>query len=233
MKLIPLTKGHFAMVDDEDFEWLNRWKWCANVKNGKIYAKRTNKSIAMHRVIMGVTDPNIDVDHEDLTGNNNQRSNLRVATQLQNSSNRAVDRRSKTGFKGVSHSKTMGKYRAYIVKDYKQTTLGYSDCPKTCARTYNEAAKQLHGKFASLNPVEDGPVCTVGDIFPNTNTSGFRGVSQDKKNGKWVMQIVVNKVRFGGSFSTPEESAHAYDKKAIELYGPDYKKLNFTAQPTP
>ncbi len=29
MKLIPLTQGQFAIVDDEDFESLNRFKWYA------------------------------------------------------------------------------------------------------------------------------------------------------------------------------------------------------------
>lgn len=28
MKLIPLTQGKFAKVDDADFEWANRFKWC-------------------------------------------------------------------------------------------------------------------------------------------------------------------------------------------------------------
>ena len=30
MKIIPLTQGKFAMVDDADFERLNQWKWYAN-----------------------------------------------------------------------------------------------------------------------------------------------------------------------------------------------------------
>lgn len=226
MKQIPLTKGYFALVDDADFEWLSQWKWCASVKDGKVYAKRTSRSIMMHRVIMGVTDPKIKVDHEDLTGNNNQRNNLRIATHAQNLCNRAIDKRSTSGFKGVSWCKIMGKWRAYIVKNYKQTVLGYSECPRVCARTYNEAAKELHGKFASLNPVEDGPVCAK-HILPKTNKSGFLGVSQDAKNGRWVMQVVVNRKRSTGSFDTPEEAARAYDKKATEFYGHEYKKLNF------
>jgi hypothetical protein len=27
MKQITLTKGQFAIVDDEDYEWLSQWKW--------------------------------------------------------------------------------------------------------------------------------------------------------------------------------------------------------------
>lgn len=52
-KQIALTQGKFALVDDEDYEWLNQWKWCY-AKRG--YATRrdekTNKSLKMHRVIL-------------------------------------------------------------------------------------------------------------------------------------------------------------------------------------
>lgn len=29
MKQIPLTQGQFALVDDEDYDWLMQWKWHA------------------------------------------------------------------------------------------------------------------------------------------------------------------------------------------------------------
>jgi len=40
MKLIPLTKGKFAMVDDEDYDFLMQWKWCAAKNRNTFYARR-------------------------------------------------------------------------------------------------------------------------------------------------------------------------------------------------
>ena len=83
MKLIALTQGKFTKVDDADFEFLNKWKWFAykNKNDRSFYARRTawNKStkkheiIAMHRLLMEVTDSNVLVDHKDMDGLNNQR----------------------------------------------------------------------------------------------------------------------------------------------------------------
>jgi hypothetical protein len=29
MKVIPLTKGQMALVDDEDFDRISKWRWVA------------------------------------------------------------------------------------------------------------------------------------------------------------------------------------------------------------
>ena len=73
-------------------------------------------------------------------------------------------------------------------------------------------------------------VCTRSENLQNSakhkdNMSGFKGVSKHKN--KWVAQIMNNgtKVKIG-LFSTPEEAARAYDKKAIELFG-EFANINF------
>ena len=88
MKLVPLTQGLFAKVDDDDYDSLMQYNWNA-VKCGKnIYASRSvgwkgKINIRMHRVVLGITNQNILCDHKDGDGLNNQKSNLRKANYSQ------------------------------------------------------------------------------------------------------------------------------------------------------
>lgn len=59
------------------------------------------------------------------------------------------------------------------------------------------------------------------------NTSGYKGVSIDRKNNKWTARIKANnKYYFLGYFQTPEEAAHAYDEAAKKYFG-EFAYTNF------
>ena len=95
MKEIPLTRGKVAFVDDEDFERLIKFKWCAIQnqsckKSGNYYAHRkklpfeTNegaKIVSMHRFIFGVNGFSTKVHHINKNGLDNRKSNLKVTTE--------------------------------------------------------------------------------------------------------------------------------------------------------
>src|SRR5690606_12112402 len=90
-KEIELTKGYTAKVDLEDYDLINSRKWCASVtKNGTVYAQSRikYKLCLMHRVIMGISDPNIIVDHIDHDTLNNCKYNLRVCSRSENNRNK-------------------------------------------------------------------------------------------------------------------------------------------------
>lgn len=160
MKELRLTQGKVALVDDADFEILvSNGKWQAiEKKPGQFYAsksifvtKHRKHHIAMHRFLLGVTDKSIQVDHINGDGLDNRRENLRLCTQTQNNANNRIGIRNKSGFKGVSWFKPVSKWRATIVFNKKQTSLGYFTDPKEAAKAYNAAAEVAFGEFARIN----------------------------------------------------------------------------------
>lgn len=152
MKLIPLTKGKFANVDDEDYEWLNQWTWC--IRNG--YASRTYKlsgkdySIYMHRLIAN-TPLGMETDHIDRNKLNNQRINLRKCSATENLQNSRKHKDNKSGYKGVSYHNQCGKWTARIKANGIYKHIGLFANPEEAAHAYDEAARKYYGEFARTN----------------------------------------------------------------------------------
>jgi hypothetical protein len=161
MKKIKLTQGKWALVSDEDYEYLNQWKWYAGKCNSNIFyaargSSRINgkrKTVRMHRVIaerIGIKNP----DHRDRDGLNNQRNNLREATLTQQKANRRNNFKNNTSeYKGVYWDKKAKKWRAYICINKKCIYLGLFINIKDAARVYNMAAIKHFGEFAVLNKI--------------------------------------------------------------------------------
>jgi HNH endonuclease len=154
MKQIPLSQGKVALVDDEDFEYLNQWKWHAYLRKETWYAMRTGprpvqSQIYMHRVITDAPK-GTDVDHWDHNGLNNQRENLRVCTHSENMANMGAAKRNLTGYKGVTTTKH-GRFAAKITIKLKCIYLGTFTAAEEAARAYDDAARKFFGKFAKTN----------------------------------------------------------------------------------
>ncbi len=158
MKQIPLTQGKVALVSDHRFDYLNQWKWHAhNDGNGKWYAVRWEgwphrKLIRMHRVIMDAPD-DMEIDHWDNDGLNNQDDNLRVCSHNQNQRSKARQANNTSGYKGVIKYKS--GWRWQLKKNGKRIYSIMLPTAEEAARGYDKAAHEHFGKFAILNFPEE------------------------------------------------------------------------------
>jgi hypothetical protein len=123
MKKIPLTQGKFALVDDEDYDWLMQWKWHATNERGRFYAVRTvwgakQKSVRMHREILGLKyKDGLEGDHANGNTLDDRRCNLRIVTNYENKLNQH-------GVKGYHYDPHRHRYRAEIWVRGKKKPIG-------------------------------------------------------------------------------------------------------------
>ena len=173
MKKIPLSQGKVALVDDEDFERINQWKWYARKDGHTYYALRNNgdKTFLMHREILGaVPSGRPEVDHQDHNGLNNQKTNIRWCTRSDNAMNRLhymQARKKSTGatskYKGVNLHPVTHKWvaRIRVAKD-SCIHLGYYTNEIDAAKAYDKEATIRFGQLARVN-FPSGGISNVQD----------------------------------------------------------------------
>lgn len=160
MKKIILTRGYEALVDDEDFEGLNRFKWYADGqgKDGR-YVRASRQSprgngrqtkIYMHRQILGAPHGSV-VDHEDHDTLNNQRCNIRVTSYRSNMGNEKLRSDNTSGYKGVCWKRQCQRWGANILVDDKRKHLGYFDTSLKAALAYDTAVRLYRDAHATTN----------------------------------------------------------------------------------
>jgi|SRR6185312_12040017 len=156
MKYIQLTKGYKAIVDDEDFKFLNQWKWqyqhsgCGYAGRGQ-REKGEMKTILMHRLIMQAPK-NKFVDHINRNGLDNRKSNLRLCKPYGgNNWNRSKSKNCSSKYRGISWNETKKGWMVAIMKNRRSYNIGFFKEEHHAAMAYDIAAKDLHGEFANLN----------------------------------------------------------------------------------
>lgn len=142
-----------VIIDDEDFAKISPHKWRKYPSCRYVQAYTSGKTVAIHRLIMGVEGGQV-VDH--INGNrlDNRKANLRICAQAANMKNRKPNTKGKSAYKGVIVLPN-GRYRAKIDNDGTRYELGVYPTERDAVVAYNAAAKVLHGEFAYMNELPE------------------------------------------------------------------------------
>lgn len=162
MKNIELTKGRVAIVDDQDFDYLNNYKWHAIKGQNTFYAQRSirkngekKETVKMHRAIMH-TPAGMETDHIDGDGLNNLRSNLRIVTKAQNQQNAGLRTNNTSGLRGVSWRRSTKKWTSRIKKTGgKYLSLGCFVSKEEAHAAYLSASEKYHGAFGRYKQIKN------------------------------------------------------------------------------
>lgn len=158
MKEIKLTCDKVALVDDEDFDYLNQWKWCAVKKEAGYYAQRKvqkkgiQQTFYLHREILKASK-GMYVDHKDHDTLNNRKENLRICTSSQNNANKRARKNCTSKYLGVSWYKRRNRWIVQLQKNGEKMPTKLFKIETEAALYYNECAIKYHGEFANLNKV--------------------------------------------------------------------------------
>jgi hypothetical protein len=148
-----------VLVSPEDKHLLVDYKWTAKGRSLEAvwYAqsarcwREAGKTGSLHRIITEHKFPLI--DHCNRNGMDNRRSNLRPATNNENSYNQRKRLNGISKLKGAG-SRPNGRWHARIRADGRVIDLGIFATENEAATAYDQAALLHHGEFACISPLE-------------------------------------------------------------------------------
>lgn len=176
MRLTHYKHG-VILLDDEDAWVLHDYYLNVKIKKSdrttpypRVLAqcKKTRASRSLGRVLLGITDPDLQVDHINQDGFDNRRENLRVVSRdLQNANRRSNN---PTGYKGVDQEYSdLFRYRARINRLGTTYRGPYRSSPELAALDYNRMAIALWGRQVVINDVR----CVAIDPQPSDRNCMF------------------------------------------------------------
>lgn len=161
------TGKYVALIDPCDEAWARGFNWTADLsRHGqRVYAVRRavcadgiKRKVYMHREVWerahGQIPAGLQVDHRehgDVSGLDNRRANLRLASVTQNGANQRIRKDNTSGYKGVSWSKSLQRWEAYVDCEGRRRRLGFHRSAEDAARSYDLAAIEVFGQFARTN----------------------------------------------------------------------------------
>ena len=98
MKQMPISNKPdvYAIVDNDDYEYLSKFKWSLTKSGYVVRSKRRKepnaKNLAMHRIVTECPEGLV-VDHINFNKLDNRKENLRIVTVRENSSHQPPDKK--------------------------------------------------------------------------------------------------------------------------------------------
>ncbi len=213
-KYILLTQGKSAIVDEDDYERVNKLSWFAVRDETRWYARSHEdksmkyKVLPLHRFILNAPKGTY-VDHINGDGLDNRKKNLRLCTNAQNCANRGASCNAEIPFKGVFMSPA-GNYRVTYTLNRKKTVIGTFRNPELAGKIFDVITKPIWGEFArpnfDLTPSEESELLEYYDYYKSRV-----GTLYNKKSKKWRAKIPGHKSCLG-SYLTEWEAIRAIQK---------------------
>lgn len=230
-----LVEGYLLLLDDKDYEYLKDKKIDLRIKDGVVYPV-----INLHRMHFDTIQKGQVVDHINRNTLDCRKENLRVATYSENNANKGPRLNKSSLYKGVCWNTKDRCWVASLSKGDLYVFLGRfnEDEENIAARSYDIASLYFHKDFAYTNyPIENYKTLDLKEeLFniinkkPRNNTTGFRGVTLDKraKSISYIASVKYNKRPiYLGTFKAAKDAAIARDNWYRENNMVSSIKLNF------
>ena len=143
------SKGEEFYFDLEDYDKIKDYCW--NKHKEYITTRNVSGYILFHRLVMGISDENIAVDHINHNKSDNRKNNLRFVTDSQNSMNRCISSHNTSGITGVN--KCNGKWTARIGVNTKRIFLGNYDNFFEAVKARKEAEEKYYKEYSYDNSI--------------------------------------------------------------------------------
>lgn len=148
----PKQERNYFYFDLEDFDLIKNYYWFFDACGYLIaYKKEQERSFwKLHRLVMGVLDQSILVDHIKHALYDNRKTELRLCTKNQNMQNRKPFQNTQTIITGVVKTKN-NTYNAYITCNKKRMYLGAFKTLEEAIAARKEAEDKYFGEYSYDN----------------------------------------------------------------------------------
>ena len=147
------SNGDEFWFDKDDYALIKDYCWNYN-KRGYVVAHNIADccEVKLHRLVMGIDNPNIEVDHIKHPPRrehkvDNRKSNLRLVVHADNAKNHVIQINNVSGTSGVHFCERDGKWIARIGVDGKRIYLGAFDSKEEAVKAREEAEIKYHGEY--------------------------------------------------------------------------------------